>query len=506
MGDEFRLVIGEALTESASGERMDVVDPSHGAVFAQAPMGGPEDARLAVEAARRAFDTGPWPRMSGGERAAYLRELAGLVKENAAHLAELESQDSGGTIRRCKTADIGMVITTFRLFADIAARTDEEEPLPRLPVPPSAHVLRREPIGVCVGITPWNFPMQMASWKIAPAIAAGNTVVIKPSPYASLTTLELGRLCLEAGIPPGVVNVVTGRGADVGEPLVSSPLVDKVSFTGSTEVGRRILQLSAGNMKRHTLELGGKSAAIVFDDVDLGYATDGVIWGAFFHSGQVCAAGTRLLVQRGIYGEFLAGLLDRLRDLRVGPAGDPDTDFGPLISEKQRSTVEGYVRLGLEEGARLVAGGERAAVPTHPDGYYYQPTIFEDVTSGMRIAQEEIFGPVLVVMPFDSDAEAVALANDSSYGLAGAVWSGDVARATKAAEAIRSGTVWINDHHMVHPRYPFGGYRQSGIGREHGLMGFNEYRETKHIHIDETGSRGSHRIWDVLLPPAAAGG
>jgi aldehyde dehydrogenase (NAD+) len=341
----------------------------------------------------------------------------------------------------------------------------------------------------------------MAAWKIAPAIAAGNTVVIKPASYTPITTLEIGRLCMEAGIPEGVVNVVSGPGAAAGEELVTSDLVDKVAFTGSTEIGKRIMQLASSNVKKATLELGGKSAAIVLDDADLDFAVDGALWGVFFHDGQVCSAGTRLLVQRSIADDFLAELVKRADGITVGPALDPSSDMGPIVSKTQLETVERYVGIGRDEGADIVAGGERAVVEGHDGGFYFQPTIFGNVRNSMRVAQEEIFGPVLVVIPFEDDADAVRIANDSIYGLAGGVWSGDNGRAVKVAEQLRTGTVWINDWHMINPRFPFGGYKQSGIGREHGELGFNEYREIKHIHVDLGGQvRDRHPWWDLTVP------
>jgi len=498
MSETYRLILADGPADAASSETFDSIDPSTGEVFAQVAKAGREDVDRAVDAARAAFDEGPWPRMKGRERAAAMLKAADLVKQNAAHLAELEARDAGHTIRMAKNADVGMVISTFRAVAEIAAREDDEEALPR--GPGSYNYLRRDPLGVCAAITPWNFPIQMAAWKIAPAIGAGNTVILKPASYTPLTSIELGRLCLEAGLPEGVVQVLPGPGAAAGETLVSHPGVDKVAFTGSTEVGRRIMQLASGTIKKCTLELGGKSPSIVLDDADLDYAVDGVLWGIFFHSGQVCTAGSRAFVQRSVYEDVVAELVKRAEEMQVGPAMDPASDTGPVVAQSQLDTVERYVEIGHQEGAKLLTGGERPSVAGHEGGYFYRPTVFSGDNS-MVIAQEEVFGPVLVVIPFEDDAEAVAQANDSIYGLGGAVWSGNTPRAVKVAEGLRTGTVWINDHHMINPRYPFGGYKQSGLGREHGRVGFDEYREIKHIHVDLNGQvRGRHPWWDISVP------
>jgi aldehyde dehydrogenase (NAD+) len=498
MADIHQLVIDGELSASASGETFESIDPSTGESFASVAKAGAEDVKRAATAARKAFDEGPWPRMRGRDRAKSLLAVADGIKKHAPDLAELESRDSGGTIRKAENADIGMAISTFRFYAELASREEDEEPLlPRSPM--SYNYLRREPIGVCAAIAPWNAPLQMASWKIAPAIAAGNTVILKPASFTPLTSIEVGKICLEAGIPEGVVNVLPGPGAAAGEELVASPLVDKVAFTGSTEVGMRIMQIASGTVKKVTLELGGKSPSIVLDDVDLDYAVDGALWGVFFHQGQICSAGTRLFLQRGIYDEFFTALVKRAEDLKVGPALDPESDQGPLVAKTQLETVERYVDIGREEGAEVAAGGERATVPGHQGGFYYRPTILAGVNNSMRVAQEEIFGPVLAVIPFEDDDDAVRLANESIYGLAGAVWSRNVPRAVQVAERLRTGTVWINDYHMINPRYPFGGYKESGIGREHGTLGYNEYRETKHIHVDLAGGRDRHPWWNTVL-------
>ncbi|MGH2573234.1 MAG: aldehyde dehydrogenase family protein, partial [Actinomycetota bacterium] len=386
----------------------------------------------------------------------------------------------------------------LRYYAGVARTLSADEA--RTGLFGGAITVRREPIGVVGAIVPWNFPQSLAAFKYAPALAAGCTLVIKPSPETCLDIGLVADAAVEAGIPNGVINIVPG-GREVGAYLVSHPRVDKISFTGSTAAGRSIAETCGRLLRPVTLELGGKSAAIVLDDVQLDYAVDGALWGVFFHNGQVCSAGTRLLVQRSIHDDFLAELVKRADALKVGPALDPASDEGPIVSQTQLETVERYVALGREEGADVLAGGERAIVEGHDGGYYYRPTIFGGVDNSMRIAQEEIFGPVLVVISFQDDDQAVRLANDSIYGLAGGIWSGDNGRAVRMAEQIRTGTLWINDYHMINPRFPFGGYKQSGIGREHGEIGFNEYREIKHIHVDLGGPvRARHPWWDLTVP------
>jgi acyl-CoA reductase-like NAD-dependent aldehyde dehydrogenase len=397
-------------------------------------------------------------------------------------------------------ADVPGAQSAFEWFARMAEERPDEEELAGSPFPVSENYLRYEPIGVCTGIIPWNFPLIMAAWKIAPAIAAGNTSVLKPASFTSLSALKLAEILQEADLPPGVVNVISGPGGSVGEELASSTLVDKTAFTGSTEVGRRIMQLASGNVKACTLELGGKSANIVLDDADLDTAAAGVLWGTFMHNGQVCESGTRALVQRGIYDVFVALVADRAGKIILGAPLDAGTDLGPLVPHGQVETVERYVAAGRDEVGEPITGG--AKPEGLPDGLdinsYFQPTIFADVNNDAKIAQEEIFGPVLSVIPFDTEEEALAIANNSIYGLAGGVQSGNLERAKKVAAGMRTGTVWINDYHLISPERPFGGYKESGIGRELGVQGYEIYRQVKHVHVNPNADRENHFHYALL--------
>jgi aldehyde dehydrogenase (NAD+) len=492
---DYKLYIGGEFVDAASGETFATHNPGTGQKLTDLPKAGKEDAVKAIEAARKAFDEGPWPRMSGAERAAKIRRIVELVNENAAELAELEALDSGGTILKAQMADVPSVTSAFEWFAKMAEERPDKEELPGSPFPASQNYLRYEPLGVCTGIIPWNFPLVMAAWKLGPAIAAGNTAVLKPASLTSLSALKLAQVIAEADLPPGVVNILAGPGGTVGEELASNPLVDKVAFTGSTEVGRRIMQLASGTVKPVTLELGGKSANIVLDDADLDLAAGGVLWGTFFHGGQVCESGTRALVQRGIYDEFVGMLVERANGMVVGDQMDMGSNMGPLVSRGQVETVERYVKLGRDEvGEPLCGGGPPEGLAEHLDAAaFYRPTIFADVDNKAKIAQEEIFGPVLCVIPFDTDEEAVAIANDSIYGLAGGVQSQNLERAEAVAAGMRTGTVWINDFHLISPERPFGGYKQSGIGRELGTHGYDIYRQVKHVHINpESSGRDNH--------------
>jgi betaine-aldehyde dehydrogenase len=474
----YQMFIDGRWTDAASGETYDVVDPASEEVIARVPKGGVADAEVAVRAAREAFDNGPWPKMKAMERAEILTRAAALLRERAEEFARLESTQMGKLLEESR---VDMVDTahTFELYAGMVQDQHGET----LEVPgETMSMVVHEPIGVTVGITPWNYPMLMAAWKAGPSLAAGNVMILKPATLSPLTNLELARVFEEAGLPKGVFQVVTGPGGEIGDYLAGHPDVDMVAFTGSVEVGKHIMRRAAENVKKIGLELGGKSPNIVFADADFEAAIDGALIGIFAGSGEVCSAGSRLLVERSIHDRFVGELVSRAMAIKVGDPLDEESEMGPLVSRQQLEKVEDYVRIGEQEGATLATGGHRLS----GGGFYYEPTIFVNVDNSMRIAQEEIFGPVLVVIPFDTEEEAIRIANDTIYGLAGAVWTKDVTRAMRVIKAMRAGITWVNTYHPTYSEAPWGGYKQSGIGRELGTYGLDEYTEVKQINIDLT--------------------
>ena len=496
--EEYRNYIGGEWVDAVSGETFDVTNPATEEVFATVPNGGREDARRAIEAARLAFDSGEWTSLEPEERKRILLSVVDRLAEAEDELATLETKQAGMTIRATSTVVVGYCLHHWDYFSRQATRP-MQEPLEPVTYPTNSYnFVLREPIGVCAGIIPWNFPLVMAVWKLAPALAMGNTCVLKPASNTPLTALRLAEILDDTDLPKGVVNVITGGGATVGEELASNPGVDKVSFTGSTVVGRRIMQLASSTIKKTTLELGGKSPNIVFEDADMEQAVDGALWATFFHQGQVCESGTRLLVPESIHDEFVERLVERARQIKLGDTMDHESDLGPLVSAQQRETVENYVRIGKEEGAKLVLGGGRPQGDGYERGYWFEPTIFTEVDNSMTIAQEEIFGPVLSVIKFSDDDEAIRIANDSIYGLASGVWSTDPDRCLETAKRLKAGTVWINDFHLINCIAPFGGYKQSGIGRELGPYGLNEYTEVKHVHWD-LGTPREQKLFGVIL-------
>jgi aldehyde dehydrogenase (NAD+) len=496
--ERYQLFIDGKFVDAESGETRPTINPATEAPVATVSIGGKADARRAVAAARRAFDSGVWSGMDVKERARILLKMADRMRERQDELASLESQDSGATIRQTSLLEIPFGIEHFKSLVELGLRMPTYEPLPWVDTPAiSWNFVNREPIGVCVGIVPWNLPFMIATWKVAPALVTGNTMVLKPASDTPLLALEIARTAAECGLPPGVLNVVTGPGSEVGEELCTNPMVDKVALTGSTETGKRVMKLAADTIKKVSLELGGKSPTIICDDADLDVAVDGALFGTFFRSGQACESGTRCFVPASLHDEFMERVKERVKHVRVGDPSDFETGMGPLISEAQLRKVLGYIETGQREGARLVCGGGRPG--TMKKGWFVQPTVFTGVDNDATIAREEIFGPVLSVITYEELGDAIAMANDSIYGLGGAVFSRDIPKAISIAKRVRTGTVWINDFHLLNALAPFGGYKQSGIGREMGPHGLLEYTQVKHIHVDLALERSKKFWYDYIV-------
>jgi acyl-CoA reductase-like NAD-dependent aldehyde dehydrogenase len=472
-----KLILDGKAVDAASGRTFTTMNPATEQPICEVAEAGVEDVDRAVQAARAAFE-GPWAKMKPAERQRVLFKLGDLILEHADDIARLETLDNGKPIFESRQVDIPMVANCFHYFAGWATKIAGET----LPVNPAfLNYTLREALGVVGAIIPWNFPMIMVGWKAAPALAAGNTVIIKPAELTPLSAIRIGELAIEAGLPPGALNILPGKGSVAGEAMVKHPGIDKISFTGSTEVGKHLMRTAADTVKKLTLELGGKSPNIVFADADLDAAVRGASTGIFYGKGEVCAAGSRLLVERSIHAEFVAKLAERSAKIQPADPLEPKTRLGSLVSEKQMQSVLGYVEAGIQEGAKLVAGGKRQ--PVNGKGYFVQATVLDGVRNDMRVAREEIFGPVLAVIPFDDVEDALRIANDTPYGLAAGVWTRDVKKAHAVSRRLQAGTVWVNTYNFYDAGVPFGGYKASGFGRDLGPESLRDVTQVKSVWI-----------------------
>ena len=489
-----------------SDEFYEIRHPATEEIVCTMAKGSVEHADRAVEAARRAFEAGVWSRKPQDERRAIMTAIADRIGTDMEEFVDAEISCNGATRRQAYGFHIGLGGPHFLHFAELAGSYEFETAVHTAAYPTlSMNKIRREPIGVCAAIVPWNFPFVLGIWKIAPALAAGNSIVVKVDEKTPLSLLRLAQVARECGLPAGVFNVVSGDGPEVGARLASHPDVDKVAFTGSTAVGREIMRLASGTVKKVSLELGGKGPVIVMDDADPVIAADGVLFGCMLYSGQICESSTRALVPASIYDAFVQRLVDRAKTIKLGDPEDLDTDMGPVISARQRDRILSYLETAEHEGATIALGGGVPAGEEFEKGHWIEPTVISDVTNEMTVAREEIFGPVLSVIKYDDLDEAVEIANDTQYGLTAGIWAGNYENALEVSDKLRAGSVWINNWHAVYPELPFGGYKQSGVGRELGPDALNEYTEAKHVHLDLTQTRDRH-IFDILLsePPADA--
>jgi len=474
VGKPRKMFIDGKWVEAASGKTFPSYNPATGEVMAKVAEGDREDINRAVTAARKAFESGPWPNMSASERGRLIWKLGDLLEQHLEQFAQIESLDNGKPLAIARVADIPLAVDLFRYMAGWATKIEGNT----IPFSPKFHAYtRREPVGVVGQIIPWNFPLLMAAWKLGPALATGCTVVLKPAEQTPLSALLLAELIAEAGFPDGVVNVVPGYGETAGAALAAHPDVDKVAFTGSTEVGKLIVQAAAGNLKKVSLELGGKSPNIVFDDADMDSTIPGAASAIFFNHGQCCCAGSRLYIEKSMFDNVVSGVAGEAKKIKVGPGFEPDTDMGPLVSKEQLDRVTSYLESGFTEGAEAVVGGHKKS----GGGYFVEPTVMVKTNPNMKVVREEIFGPVVCAMPFSDEDKLVAEANQSEYGLAAAVWTSDIKKAHRIANKLRAGTVWINCYNVFDAALPFGGYKQSGWGREMGREVLEMYTEVKTV-------------------------